>query len=282
MNAYRQHSTFETGYDFDDDMNGLDPGQRIGAPLRRRRSLLLRGAVVIALAASCGVAAEKTYWPGWTQTASDLAVAAAELVKERIENASVAGGSLQSGPRGNPKPEPQADAASDMAAASKPTETAPNASADGSRTAAAAEPPAAPAPAVETKEVVAAAEPPKAATYDQPIAVQPPAARDPIRARAEAAGLHPDLSSAVLAKLSKADLRNAQTAIERALAETPDDRTYSWPRQRKPDLALFEIHFVPGAAPTCRRYVVTIAKDGWLTTALPMERCGLPRGAKPA
>jgi hypothetical protein len=40
---------------------------------------------------------------------------------------------------------------------------------------------------------------------------------------------------------------------------------------------LFQVRFVAGAAPGCRRYVVTVTKDGWLTTALPMEKCGPKR-----
>ncbi len=96
--------------------------------------------------------------------------------------------------------------------------------------------------------------------------------------RAEAVGLHPELSRVLLARLTETDYRNAGVAIQTAVAETPDNAVYIWPRQRKSGLALFQISFVPGAAaPDCRRYVVTIAKDGWLTTALPMEKCGVPR-----
>ena len=92
--------------------------------------------------------------------------------------------------------------------------------------------------------------------------------------RAVAVGLHPDLSRVLLARLSPTDYRNAGIAIQSAVAETSDSAVFVWPRQRKPELALFQVRFVPGAAQGCRRYVVTIAKDGWLTTALPMERCG--------
>jgi hypothetical protein len=81
----------------------------------------------------------------------------------------------------------------------------------------------------------------------------------------------------LLSRLTPEDYRNARTAIETALAETPDGAVHTWPRQRKSELALFRVHFVAGAAPDCRRYVVTVAKDGWLTTALPMERCGVER-----
>ena len=99
--------------------------------------------------------------------------------------------------------------------------------------------------------------------------------------RAAAVGLHPDLSRALLARLSPTDYRNAGIAIKTALAETAETAVYVWPRQRKPEEALFKVRFVPGAAAGCRRYVVTVTKDGWLTTALPMEKCGpQPRQAR--
>jgi hypothetical protein len=97
---------------------------------------------------------------------------------------------------------------------------------------------------------------------------------DPLQVRAEAVGLHPGVSRVLLGRLSEADYRNAGVAIKTALAETPDNAVHVWPRQRKPELAVFKVHFVPGAASDCRRYVVTVTKDGWMTTALPMERCG--------
>jgi hypothetical protein len=103
---------------------------------------------------------------------------------------------------------------------------------------------------------------------------------DPYQRRAAAVGLHPDLSRALLTRLSPADFRNAGEAIETAVAKTPDAGTFVWPRQRRPEQALFQVHFVPGAAPDCRRYVVTVTKDRWSTTALPMERCGAKLAAR--
>ncbi|CAN1722998.1 conserved protein of unknown function [Hyphomicrobium sp. 1Nfss2.1] len=98
--------------------------------------------------------------------------------------------------------------------------------------------------------------------------------KDPYQRRAMAAGLHPDLSRALLARLTAADYRNAAYAIDTAIAKTANGAEFVWPRQRKPEQALFRVHFVKGAAVQgCRRYVVTVSKDGWLTTALPMERC---------
>jgi hypothetical protein len=100
---------------------------------------------------------------------------------------------------------------------------------------------------------------------------------DPNQKKAVAVGLHPGLSRVLLARLSAVDYRNAGIAIQTALTETPDNAVYIWPRQKKPDLAMFQVHFVPGAVDDCRRYVVTVSKDGWLTTALPMEKCGVKR-----
>jgi len=109
---------------------------------------------------------------------------------------------------------------------------------------------------------------------DSPLRPPPSDQADPYRARAAAVGLHPDLSRALLSRLSQTDYGNARIAIETALAKTPDSGTYAWPRERRPELALFEVRFVPGAAADCRRYVVTVTKDRWSTTAAPMEKCG--------
>lgn len=97
--------------------------------------------------------------------------------------------------------------------------------------------------------------------------------KDPYQRRAMAAGLHPDLSRALLARLTAADYRNAAYAVDTAIAKTENGAEFVWPRERKPEQALFRVQFVKGAVLGCRRYVVTVSKDGWLTTALPMERC---------
>ncbi len=104
---------------------------------------------------------------------------------------------------------------------------------------------------------------------------------DPYQKRALAVGLHPELSRVLLSRLSDTDYRNAGIAIQKAVAEAGDGDNFVWPRQRQPKLALFMVHFVAGAAPDCRRYVVVVTKDGWSTTAQPMERCGIkrPRGS---
>ena len=118
---------------------------------------------------------------------------------------------------------------------------------------------------------------PYAAASETQISSGTDTAAAPYRKRAEAVGLHPDLSRVVLERLTATDYRNAGVAIQTAVAETPDSGTYVWPRRHKPDLALFEVRFVPGAAPDCRRYVVSVIKDGWSTTAMPMEKCGVKR-----
>lgn len=107
-------------------------------------------------------------------------------------------------------------------------------------------------------------------------AYAPPApSSDPYRKKAEAVGLHPDLSRAVLARLTPADYRNAAYAIEKAIKTVPDDAEFTWPRARKTGAAVFNVHFVQGGGRDCRRYVVTVTKDRWTSTALPMEKCGV-------
>lgn len=141
-----------------------------------------------------------------------------------------------------------------------------------------------PARSVAASPTMAVVSPPAAGADEPSAAPLPPPTvdpADPYQKRAEAVGLHPDLSRVLLARLSPTDYRNADIAIRTALAETPDGSDFVWPRQRKPELALFKVRFVPGAPPGCRRYVVSVTKDGWLTTAPPMERCGAqPHGSQ--
>lgn len=131
-----------------------------------------------------------------------------------------------------------------------------------------------PAPAQPSEPAPAEA----AAAEGPPERLPPPPVdkADPWQVKAAAAGLHPELSRALLMRLSAEDYRNAEIAIRTALAETPNEAAYVYPTQRKADLALFRVHFVKGAPADCRRYVVTVTKDRWATTALPMEKCGLP------
>jgi hypothetical protein len=127
-----------------------------------------------------------------------------------------------------------------------------------------------PAPPLTTVATAPVDKAPSVAPLPPPASVE----ADPFRARAAAAGLHPDLSRALLSRLSPTDYSNARIAVDTAVAKTPDSGTFVWPPQRRPELALFQVRFVAGAAPNCRRYVVTVTKDRWSTTAAPMEKCG--------
>lgn len=111
---------------------------------------------------------------------------------------------------------------------------------------------------------------------EQPEAPLPPPTldrSDPYQVRALSSGLHPGLSRALLVQLSLTDFRNAAYAVRTALAKTPDGKTFVWPRGLKSNVARFKVRFVAGALHDCRRYVVEVIKDGWVTTAQPMEKC---------
>lgn len=113
-----------------------------------------------------------------------------------------------------------------------------------------------------------------AAAQSEPLPKPVADPADPNQKRALAVGLHPDVSKALLARMTLTDYSNARSAVENALLQSGDD-PLAWPRSgAKPGAALFEVKFVAGAAPGCRRYVVVITKDRWSTTAPPMEKCG--------
>lgn len=136
------------------------------------------------------------------------------------------------------------------------------------------------APAATSDEATSsqAASAEAASDADKPAAPLPPPAvdaSDRYQTRAMAVGLHPGLSRVLLTRMSAADYRNADVAIKKALAETRDGDVLVWPQGSGAKTALFEVRFVKSAARDCRRYVVTITKDRWSTTAQPMEKCGL-------
>ncbi len=141
-----------------------------------------------------------------------------------------------------------------------------------------------PAPETSSPPLTTGSLPPPAETETAAIEPLPPVVADqsdPYQKRALAVGLHPGLSRVLLTRMSDADYKNADIAIKKALAETPDSGVHVWPPQNKGGLALFRVSFVRGAPSGCRRYVVAITKDRWLTTALPMEKCGIgPRQAR--
>lgn len=287
------------------------PGERIGAPPARRRGRLLRRGLFLLLLSAAGA----LHWTdpallpwlgarGWDAARPTLEHAW-QTVLAQATNAPKSRQPETPGAGAEQTAATDAAARSEILAAGRPPQPAePSTPPLSSAEAAGTLPPPSPAPAPSAapdRAAAAAAAPaataPTATARTEPIAVAPPAPAaaqpvapaeppaeprrggkpDALQARAETVGLHPDLSRALLARLSEADFRNAALAIRKALAETADGAELVWPRERKGGLAAFRVHFVPGAAPDCRRYVVTVAKDGWLTTALPMERCGTAR-----
>lgn len=263
--------------DFEDSDDGfewsaaaeLESGDRICAPLEEPRgSTFWPAALVIAVALTAGwiIAQFPTATQAIKDTASALVTASAS------------------------EPAPLAvpltpDASAPPLPAAEPTDvaTAPGASA-GEAVAAASEPVAAASPEtalLETEEPTSAASDVAAPAEPLPKPVADPS--DPNQKRALAAGLHPDVSKALLARMTEADYSNARNAVETALMQSGDG-VLLWPTTgaksgakssaAKSGAALFEIKFVAGAAPGCRRYVVIITKDRWSTTAPAMEKCG--------
>ncbi len=263
MTAPTWHSTPDArDYDdIDSDNNYVTPellaGERIGEPLPRTgRQRLLRRSAAAALAAGGGWAywTEQVSVPPWLTDAATGAVSAAMKSAPPVVERKVTEAAKPSVPE-----------------IMKPLPTVEVAATPGT------DPAAAPtAPAAEDAAESRGAEP-----------LPPPKAgkADPYAQRAAAVGLHPDLSRVLLEKMTAADYKNAGIAIKTALAEIPDSEVYTWPvynspKERKLDAALFEVRFVAGAPSGCRRYVVAVSKDGWLTTALPLEKCG--KGVKTA
>ena len=262
----------------------LSANDRISPPRRNRTAKWIRRTCAISLLALGGAWAaqldDKAAWWGWLQTE---AVNVAAMVESRMR------GSVPAAPAEPPANRPVADTETTEKTAEKAAKFAPPLPPplQASPLHVSSEPAAATAPSV-----LASASAPSAITTaslpapsaakgadNGPSAYVPakPSAAEPYQKRAEAAGLHPEISRVLLERLSPVDYRNADAAIKTALAETPDNGVLFWPRQRRPDLALFEVRFVSGAAAECRRYVVSILKDGWATTAMPMEKCGVQR-----
>jgi hypothetical protein len=240
---------------YDDPYGELYAGDRIGGPLYRRRGkFVTRGVVLLGLLGAGWAVTNDPTWVGWSFARASAMVRAAQDMMRELSD-----------------PPPAIATANKPAARVAPSPPPPSATIGAA---------VVPGPAREPAEQPLTSSPPPASgDSDEPkdASWQPPRADpgDPLQVRAEAAGLHPELSRALLARLSPDDYRNAGIAIKTAMAETPDEGVFAWPRQRKPELAHFQVRFVAGAAPNCRRYVVVVTKDGWSTTALPMERCGV-------
>lgn len=257
MRASALHNHSSALGDFADD---LRPSDRVGRPLPSTGVTLLKRGVLLALVIGGG-------WAAYAN--QDTVVPLGRQIMAKVTATVSAALEARQGVPAASAPETLPPIETKRLAASIPTSAPPPASAMPQPAAPAVpEPdPAAKPPASEPAATAAAVEPLPPPIVDR---------SNPFQMRAEAAGLHPGLSSVLLASLTDADYRNAAHAVKTAIAETPDDGTFVWPRQRKPELALFQVKFVQGAAPTCRRYVVSVTKDRWLTTAPPMEKCGVP------
>ncbi len=244
-------------------VTGLDASERIGQAIDRPRSRRARRFLVLTGLACGGAAtyADPSIWPRLWSVTAPVAGALVEATRQpptatvqpsqATEPAQAAATATPSAPPASTAREPEQAAASEPVTMAMPA------------------PPMIPAAPKTARQ----AEPAKpaggayAAPKETPI--------DPLVKRAAAAGLHPDLSLALMKRLSEADFATAKTAIDRALKETGDTETLIWPQKAAKGATRFRVSFVPGAPDGCRRYVVEIAKDGWQTTALPVETCGV-------
>jgi hypothetical protein len=254
MSARARHSSFAH-----DD---LIPGERIGRPVAGTGGKALIKALLFLLLIGAGawsLLGEQAPWRQWLP--GEAATLAGFVDRLRLALAPAAEPGVAS---------PAQRSRRDAEAKPAPLEPLPS-----SPVIAAARPLPAALPAPEPVPLTTAALPAAASPSAPGEPLGPPKVdpSNPAQVRAAAVGLHPELSPVLLARLSPTDYRNAGYAIATALKETPDTGVFVWPRQRKPELALFRVRFVAGAAPGCRRYVVTVVKDGWLTTAMPMEKC---------
>ncbi len=267
----------------------LSADDRIGVPLKRHRIRAFFARLTILGILGGGAWAAYEYQTVWQKWVADLTPASPSISigKPAIASTSaLPAGEAQNAPSADPagpKSEterhasaPQKSETAAVAPVGRQVPSLVNKTEEKKAEVAAtpASTPSAPASLATTGNVPAAS-----TAYTAPAAPKAPtpAAAENLK-RAEVAGLHPELSHVILARLSTADYQNAATAISRAVAHTGDDDALLWPKQRKTGQAQFKVHFVEGAAaPDCRRYVVTIAKDGWLHTALPMEKCGIVR-----
>lgn len=238
----------------------VSPHDRIGQPVRRRRNWLWMPLLMALTTGGWFLVDDRSAWVEWASAQLSVLVTAtqSQIVSGPAPAASETR-HLELAARSDPRPEPALGPSPFPAAgraASGVTENAESLS----------------------PGLTAATDSPAAETEKTPLEPLPPPTvdpADPYQQKAVAVGLHPELSRVLLERLSPSDYRNAGHAIRTALSETPDDAVFVWPRVRKPELALFQVGFVPGASGDCRRYVVKVTKDGWLTTALPMEKCGV-------
>jgi len=248
------------------------PGERIGPPPPVRAQSAVRQVVSATVIVAVTWAALQTHttWRPWL--AMSLITIRAELAKAQHPSAPKAAAAL-------PAPIEPLAAAKEVAEITGTTSPPPQSM----PAPALAEPETAISPATAPAEAditTSSINPDPANTpADAPLPEPEVDPTDPQQKRAAAVGLHPRVSKVVLASLTDTDYRNAGTAIRKALAEANDSDKYVWPRDANKKNAVFQVHFVAGAARPCRRYIVTIVKNGWTTTAPPMEKCGVKTAA---
>jgi len=254
------------------------PDDRVGAPPRRSRRKMAAWAVLgLLVSGNVGWAYVDhddmlAHWSGWLQRGIAIASAVfkpqpdgaaepkpAALIDQRPQSQNGEPAAEPGRAAADPQPPPSAEP---VAVAEPPVPPQAQAVA-----------PSPPPPAI------AAAAPPTPVDEAQ-VQKTIPTVLAPYQKRAAAVGLHTEISRMLLESLSEADYRNAAVAIRKALAEKADDAVVLWPHKSTVEQAQFQVHFVAGAPAGCRRYVVTVAKQGWLTTALPVEKCGLDRGVR--
>jgi len=254
------------------------PGEPIGAPPRRRGSSMGRAFLVIVAMAGCGWGLLKTeaMWRPWLTARVGDVMAEIERTRSRTVVSPAPGDWATQGTQQPAQLDPLST--TNLALAPEPASGSPVATEEKHATTRLSDDATAQSvrPGSDFDDASTRAAPTEeaeAAPLPQPK-VDP---ADPYQKRALAVGLHPELSRVLLSRMSDADYRNAGIAISKAVAEAADTDKFVWPRQRPPKLALFEVHFVAGAAPDCRRYIVTVTMNGWSTTAQPMEKCGIKR-----
>lgn len=261
--VHAQNHWAETAYDTrpSDSSFDVDPGERIGAAVGRTAAsrVAIRFVIAVALTGAWTAAV-------CTMDLKSVVSAARPALAAVIEKARALAANVQAA---GPPP---------VAVAGSPSEMT---SAPLSGEAVSEMPPVLSALPMqeETSEPTAysgaAASEPAGTDYtDTAVAAEEPAEKKERRIQAASAGLSPDLPNVLLSRLSKEDFKNAAYAIKTAIAKTADDAKFVWPLAPSRHQAKFEVHFVAGAEPGCRRYVVTVTKDRWSSTSAALERCG--------
>ncbi|HWB46001.1 MAG TPA: hypothetical protein VG900_11220 [Hyphomicrobiaceae bacterium] len=264
-------SAADYGYDASYAYDDVVPGERVGPPLpsRARRFVRLLLLLLVILGGGWFLLQHEEDVPRWTSAAMNVV---AQLTAAMSSSAPAASAPPQAEQRLAPPPFVPVAARATPPAVEQAPPVAPIAFPPAARE---PETPAPPPPSA----IEASASPtaPVAAKDNSPEPLEHVKAdpSDPLQVRAASVGLHPGLSRVLLEGLTAADFSNAAYAVQTALAQTPDSAVFTWPKKPASRQAVFKVHFVAGAASGCRRYVVTVIKDRWATTARPMEKCGL-------